>query len=530
MGRSLGTDVHDAATRPGGSGAARGSRVMFVLRRTRSAPLLPASLLLAVLMSATVTTGLAGFAGRALPAATHTRLAGAAATPIQVSGQFGAARARADQSVIRATVRSALGTVPFRLASGLWSDQLALPRPRGASQPPLIQAAALSGVRAHVRLTAGTWPGPPRPGAPLGVVLPVSTASLLHIPVGQVLVLRDSLTSTLVRLRVAGLFRPRDPAGPYWRLSLLGASGKLVQGTFVTYGPMLADPSVLEPAGLPVSAGSWLVTVDTAAIPPAAVGGLGHRLSAAVASLRDRPGLGGLQVTTGLPQVLATLASSLVVSRSLLLIGSLQLLLLATAAAALAARLLASQREGETALLSARGAARGQLLLASLAEAVLLAVAGAAAGILAGGYLADLLMAATGLPAGHPGGLPGMVRRAVSGEAWWPAAVIVTGVIAVMMWPSLRPVTPGTARARRGRPALLAATARAGLDAALIALGVLAFWELRRYSAVPRLSGGTLGIDPVLAVAPPRTGRTNCPAASSSASRSPGHWLAGRSC
>jgi len=56
--------VHDAATRPGGSGAARGSRVMFVLRRTRSAPLLPASLLLAVLMSVTVTTGLAGFAGR----------------------------------------------------------------------------------------------------------------------------------------------------------------------------------------------------------------------------------------------------------------------------------------------------------------------------------------------------------------------------------------------------------------------------------------------------------------------------------
>ena len=51
MGRSLGTDVRDAATRPGGSGAARGSRVQFVLRRTRSAPLLPASLLLAILVS-----------------------------------------------------------------------------------------------------------------------------------------------------------------------------------------------------------------------------------------------------------------------------------------------------------------------------------------------------------------------------------------------------------------------------------------------------------------------------------------------
>ena len=89
-----------------------------------------------------------------------------------------------------------------------------------------------------------------------------------------------------------------------------------------------------------------------------------------------------------------------------------------------------------------------------------------------------------------------------AGDAWWPAVVIVAGVIVVMMWPSLRPVTPGTVRARRGRPAALAATARAGLDAALIALGVLAFWELRRYSAVPQLSGGTLGIDPVLAVAP----------------------------
>ena len=31
---------------------------------------------------------------------------------------------------------------------------------------------------------------------------------------------------------------------------------------------------------------------------------------------------------------------------------------------------------------------------------------------------------------------------------------------------------------------------------------MVAFWELRRYSAVPRLSGGTLGIDPVLAIAP----------------------------
>jgi hypothetical protein len=50
MGRSLGTDVRDAAARPGASGVARGSRVQFVLLRTRCAPLLPASLLLAILV------------------------------------------------------------------------------------------------------------------------------------------------------------------------------------------------------------------------------------------------------------------------------------------------------------------------------------------------------------------------------------------------------------------------------------------------------------------------------------------------
>ncbi|MGI8451980.1 MAG: hypothetical protein ACR2MP_33320, partial [Streptosporangiaceae bacterium] len=110
--------MRDTATGPGGSRAARGSRVMFVLRRTRSAPLLPASLLLAILIAVTVTTGLASFGARALPAAVHQRLAAAPATPVGVSGQVGAARALADQSVIRASIRSALGSVPFTLARG----------------------------------------------------------------------------------------------------------------------------------------------------------------------------------------------------------------------------------------------------------------------------------------------------------------------------------------------------------------------------------------------------------------------------
>jgi hypothetical protein len=111
-------------------------------------------------------------------------------------------------------------------------------------------------------------------------------------------------------------------------------------------------------------------------------------------------------------------------------------------------------------------------------------------------------MSVSGLPYSASGGAIGLLGRGLSGGAWWPAAVIAVLVIAVVVRPALRPVTPGAARLRRGRQAALATAARAGLDAALLALGVVAFWELRRYSAVPRLSGGSLGIDPVLAVAP----------------------------
>ena len=258
------------------------------------------------------------------------------------------------------------------MLSGRWSDQLALPKARGASQAPGLQAAALDGVTGHAVLTAGDWPGAVSPGHPIPAALPASAAAMLHLAVGQVLTLPDSLTGSRARLVVTGLFRPRDPAAPYWRLSLLGTSGKQVEGTFVTYGPMLVSPASLGSGALTVGQASWLLIVHTARISPGDTGTIGARLGAAMTSLQARQDLGGLQAATSLPQTLTALGSSLVVARSLLLIGSLQLILLATAAAALAARLLATQREEENALLSARGVARGQLARASLAEAALI--------------------------------------------------------------------------------------------------------------------------------------------------------------
>src|SRR5215469_15085775 len=158
MGRSLGKDVPRAPAHERRGGMGRGARPAFVLRRMRFASLLPISLLLAVMTATIVTTALASFGSRALPEALHRRLAHTQNTSIQVSGQIGAATFGADTPVITASVRSALGAVPFTEATGRWSDQLALPKPRGTTQAPLLQAALLSQVRAHAALTAGAWP------------------------------------------------------------------------------------------------------------------------------------------------------------------------------------------------------------------------------------------------------------------------------------------------------------------------------------------------------------------------------------
>ena len=142
MGRSLGKDAYRPPAPAGRGRQVRGARSSFVLRRMGFARLLPASLLLAILTATIVTTALASFSAAALPEALHRRLARTEDTSILVSGQVGAAKATADTPVITTAIRSAMGRVPVALVSGRWSDQLALPKPHGASQPPPGAAAA----------------------------------------------------------------------------------------------------------------------------------------------------------------------------------------------------------------------------------------------------------------------------------------------------------------------------------------------------------------------------------------------------
>jgi len=467
----------------------------FLLRRMMSSWLLLSSLMITVLITAALTAALASFDAQVLPQAAHRQLA-TAQTSVVVSGAVDAEVAAADQPAVRSALRSAFGVVPFRLDSARWSDPLGLPAVPGGRLVRLAEAAAPDQIRAHAALVSGRWPGPPRPGQPISAALPETAAGQLGLATGDVVAVRDRDTGERLRLRVSGLFAPRDPAAPYWGLDLIGPSGVSVQSGFASYGPVLVSPAAFGRGALAVGQASWVALPDPARIQPAELAGLAARISQAGSFLQGSVRLGGLQVTTGMPVLLDGLSRRLTIARSMLAISALQLLLLAAAALVLAARLLTGHREAENALLSSRGAARWQLARITVGEILLLAVVAAAAGALAGSALAGLLVRAGSLRAA------GLSLPGFPASAWLAAALVVALCLVIMVWPALRPAAPGSAAVRQGRQATVTGIARSGADIALVVLALLAMHELRAYSAVAHLPAGGLGIDPVLAAAP----------------------------
>jgi hypothetical protein len=501
-----------------------GLGVSFLVRRARSSWLLLACVAVTVLL----TTGLAAagwtFAAGVVPAGALSSLAAPQGRVVALSGLADASTAASDAQVIRATLSKAWPGVSFQMDSALWAYPLQLPSPaatRPVSCPPTqsigpsicsviavtaqIQPASLQGISAQATLTAGKWPGPPRPGGPLPVALPAAVASQLHLTPGSVLK-GTPQSGAPVSLQVTGLFRPRNAASPYWALDLLPISGISVQGASVSYAGITAQgslvsygPAVVNPAAfggaLTASQASWMVLPQAPAMARGNIAALAASTSEAVSQLAISIPPYGLKVTSGLPQLLDGIASTIVLTRSLFAIATLQLLLVAGAGLVLAARLLASLREEESALLRARGATRWQVGRPVLAEAVVLGAAASLVGVLSGTRLAGALAGRGNL---RLGGYPGGVTQL----AWLSALAMLVLCAAVMIWPALHALTPGAARLRRGRQARLAGIAWAGGDLAVVALAAVAVWELRGYSAVAHPATGSLGIDPVVAVAP----------------------------
>jgi hypothetical protein len=486
-----------------------GSPGPLAARRAAAHWVVLAAAALTTLVAAAVGSALAVFAGQGLPQAVRHDLSVASGTSLSAQVTLVNGQLSPTATALKNAIGTAIAGAPFGFWQASWSDPLGLvPRARPASpastgkgNTPVLEAAAMEGVTARAVLVSGRWPAGHT--EPVQAALPASAATLLHVSVGDVLRLRDRLSGALVTFKITGLFAQRQLSGQaasYWELNSVPAAGTITTGGFTTYGPLLVDPSAF-PAPLAVGGGTWVAQPDMAAFTGTDLSAISADLTALRDSLASSSVLNAVELTTSLDSVLAATASDLAVARSLLVISALQLLVLTAAALLAVARLLRTQREGETALLMARGATRWQLTRLTAAEIVPLCGAAAIAGGIAGVWLARLLGGTL-----YPAGAAGIDTGALG--TWLDAlgATVAIGAIATaaMLFPVLRG-RPGMARVRRGRQAVIAAATRAGADLGLVVLAVLAGWQLRRYSAVTTTSAGngaTAGIDPVLALAP----------------------------
>jgi hypothetical protein len=498
---------------------------------------------LTTLVAAAIGAALAVFVGQGLPLAVRHDLSVAPGTALSIAGPVSNDQTAATARTLRTAVGRSLGGVPFGFWSGTWSDPLDLmpgslparPASAGKGNTPLLEAAALDGITSHAVLVSGRWPTAPASKVPgpqqartppvsseIPAVLPVSAAALLHLSPGDVLTLKDEIGNARIRFRITGLFAPRrlsGTAGSYWALDTIPASGFSPQSGYTAYGPLLVSPAAFAPpagrtgsgtAGmLTARTGTWLAQPDLAKFAVADLSAPSGKVSGLQQALLTSSVLGGMQLSTTLPSVLSATASNLSVARSLLVISALQLLVLALAALLAVARLLASQREGETALISARGGTRWQLVRLTAAEVIPLCAVASAVGALAGIRLAGLLTSAGSLRAAGvrlpgPAFLLGAGGTGSPAGTWLDAIAAALAVLAIAAAAMLGPVLATgpamtEARVRRGRQAAIAGATRAGADLALVVLAVLAGWQLRRYSAG---TGPAATIDPVLALAP----------------------------
>ncbi|MFJ4551526.1 FtsX-like permease family protein [Streptomyces sp. NPDC088817] len=486
----------------------------FVLLRARAHRLPLAAALLTVLLTTAVLATLTAYSGAIGDAALRHSLRdprSAADTTLVVRGETPSEGRAAADAAVREQAREAFDGLPVTVRTLVRSGPYGLPlslRPpaklplasdsaeageAAADEPDLTYFAALDATQ--VRLVSGRLPRATATGD-VEVALPQTAAQRLGLKAGARFALIDRLGGGTVHARITGIYRPTHADAPYWRLDEMDGRGVRKIG-FTMYGPLLTDPGVVDGGRVSAGQSAWQASADFSTLTTGRIGALRDAVRESAASLRKSTVVSGTpEVTSSLPDVLDRIDRSLLVARSTLLIAAVQLALLAGYALLLVARLLSTERGAETRLLRARGASRGRLAGLAATEALLLALPAVACAPLLAGPLTGLLagqgaLARIGL---HPD-VSATGRPAV----WLVASAVALGCAMAVTLPAL---TSTFTAGPRSRP--LPAPLRAGADLGLLAVAGVAYWQLSRHpsGAVGGDLTGTLGIDPLLVVAP----------------------------
>ncbi|WP_030157963.1 FtsX-like permease family protein [Streptomyces sp. NRRL S-244] len=474
----------------------------FVVRRLRGRVPLAAAVLLTVLITTTVLTALSAFTSSVGEAGLRQALQGPdrARTTVLVTGEHATADRAKDDDAVRAFADELFGRLPVAVESVARSRSYGLPGARTPGRDADLTLLAAFGHQ-NVRLLSGQWPEPVgAPGGRIPVAVPRAALTRLGLSPEALpaeVRLDDRYGGAPLTVLVTGVYRAADPDAPYWRLDPLGGR-ELQVGSFTTYGPLLVDDTAFTAGGLVQNNRGSLLTPDLATTHGSDAEAIRGRTAAAAEALKRTR---SLQAKTELPEFLGELASAQLVARSTLLIGALQLAVLAGAALLLVAHLLTERQEGERVLLAARGASRRRLGALSAAEAMLLALPAAVLAPLLTPPLLRLL-----------GGFGPLARVPFDTAGTWLLWPVAAGcALACVLLAALPAVLRGVAAAalrRSGRrQALVAGAARSGADLALLALAALAYQQLSRQSgdgltAGAAADGGPIGVDPVLVAAP----------------------------
>ncbi|WP_371799639.1 ABC transporter permease [Streptomyces sp. NBC_01707] len=480
----------------------------FVFLRVRAHRLLLAAAVLAVLLTTSVLAALTAFSGSIGDAALRHTLThrSAASASLVISAQVEREQREAADATARKTARETFDGLAVTVRTLKSSGPYALPRSLQApaarrGDPDLTRFASLD--RSRVRLTAGRMPGAGsgKSGAPVEVALPSVAADVLKLKPGARLTLTDRLADgTRLPVLITGLYEAADQADPYWQLDELGGRG-IRKVVFTTYGPLLTDPAVLDSGRISSGEMSWLAVADFRTVTTDRIHALHTASTRGPKALLASPEFkDGALAQTSLPTVLDQIDRALLVSRSTLMIVAVQLVLLAGYALLLVARLLSSERGGETDLLRARGGSRGRITSLAAIEALLLALPAAVIAPLLAGPLTRLLADRSELTR-----LGLRLDAGATGTVWLVAAAVALACALAVVAPALAASAGGRSRSRA---TALPGPVRAGADIGLLLIAAVAYWQLDRQtgsSGSGALSGdreGDLGVDPLLVAAP----------------------------
>jgi ABC-type antimicrobial peptide transport system permease subunit len=350
----------------------------------------------------------------------------------------------------------------------------------------------------------GRWPEPSETDS---VAVPIVVAQALGIGVGDQMTISRS-GSTVGEVEIVGTYSVQDPDDAAWFGDPLIADGTIRSGGNLIYGPFLVSHSaVLAAVDTPRVDVRWRVTPDYQSMRPGDVDLVRSGIVRLQDDLNARLGTANVvgrevtnfDVSTNLPSQLDTIGRSLTITSSTVLTVLLQLSLLAGYALVLTSRLMVDSRTGETALVRSRGGSPSQLAVTAGIEGLLLTVPAVAGGPPLAASLLRVLN-----QTGPLASIDMTINPRPNTAAYVLAAVAgVVALVALVLpaWRAARAFPDPERRARRQSSRSLAQ--RLGVDVALVALLVLAVWQLDELG--PRVTAtvrGRFGVDPLLVAAP----------------------------